>query len=271
MQTQLLEWDIRENPIFANNKKLDNHKAIFRNDNDNLLNVARKSYTPTTNARFVEVVEKMHEITGFPIKCFDEFEGGKKVLAFLECTEPIKVGGYDFEDFMIIGNSHDSSTGFFIGNSSKMIRCANRFSKIFRQLQVHHTRNHDQKIDGLLRYFENYMKERKELFLSMARMTNTVVDKSIKKALIERLARVHEEESLGIVELSARKKNVISNLDISINHECFDLGENAFGLFQGVTHYTTHIRKNRENVFGNALGGASRINEEAYNFCKALT
>jgi hypothetical protein len=42
-----------------------------------------------------------------------EFEGGRKVLAFLECIEPIKVQGYDFQDFMLIGNSHDSSTGRF--------------------------------------------------------------------------------------------------------------------------------------------------------------
>lgn len=140
IQTEkVIKWDITESKIFANNHQIPNHKAIFRSDNGGLLNVTKNSYTPTTNARFVEVVNRMSEITGFPIRCFDEFEGGKKVLAFLECNEPIKVLDYDFQDFMLIGNSHDSSTDFFIGNSSKMIRCSNRFSKVFRQLQVHHT------------------------------------------------------------------------------------------------------------------------------------
>jgi hypothetical protein len=134
----------------------------------------------------VAVVDRMSTITGFPIKCHDEFEGGKKVLAFLECTEPIRVQGYDFDDFMLIGNSHDSSTGFFIGNSSKMIRCSNRFSKIFRQLQVSHTKNHDAKIDQLLRYFETYQKERKHLFNQMQRMAEIKIDASLSEVLTVR-------------------------------------------------------------------------------------
>ena len=134
-----LSWDIIEKPIYSNNQPVRGYKAVFRNDNGQLLNVTKSSYTPTRNERFLEVVDRMSTITGFPIKCHDEFEGGKKVLAFLECNEPIKVQGYDFQDFMLIGNSHDSSTGFFIGNSNKMIRCSNRFSKMFRQLQVSHT------------------------------------------------------------------------------------------------------------------------------------
>jgi hypothetical protein len=265
-----ISWEIEQKPIYSNNSQLRNYQAIFRNDNGQLLNVAKTSYTPTPNQRFVEVVEKMQEITGFPLQTYDEFEGGKKVLAFLECTEAIKVYGYDFKDYMIIGNSHDSSTGFFMGNSSKMIRCSNRFSKIFRQLQVHHTKNHDVKIDGLLRYFETYMRERKELYIKMARMHTAKIESSIKKALVERLTRMNEEEKLGIAELSPRKRNLIDNINASIERECLDLGDTAFGLLQGITHHTTHVRKNKEEVFGNVLGGAARINEEAFRFCEQL-
>lgn len=265
-----IAWEIQQNPIYSNNQKLSNYKAIFRNDNGKLLNVAKTSYTPTTNQRFLEVVHKMQEITGFPLQTFDEFEGGKKVMAFLECSEGIKVCGYEFNDYMIIGNSHDSTTGFFMGNSSKMIRCSNRFSKIFRQLQVHHTKNHDTKIDELIRYFETYMRERKDLYIKMARMHTSKVDNSIKKSLVERLTRMNEEEKLGIVELSPRKRNIIDNINASIERECFDLGDTAFGLLQGITHFTTHIRKNKEEVFGNTFGGSARINEEAFKFCEAL-
>jgi Domain of unknown function (DUF932) len=108
-----IKWEISEKPIFSNNHPIVGYKALFRGDNNQLLNVAKTSYTPTPNARFVEVVERMSEVTGFPVRCYDEFEGGKKVLAFLECTEPIEVQGHQFQDYMLIGNSHDSSTGRF--------------------------------------------------------------------------------------------------------------------------------------------------------------
>jgi hypothetical protein len=265
----LLSWEVVEKPIFANNQPVRGYKALFRSDNGGLLNVTKASYTPTKNERFLEVVDRMSTITGFPIKCHDEFEGGRKVLAFLECNEPIKVQGYDFQDFMLIGNSHDSSTGFFIGNSSKMIRCSNRFSKMFRQLQVSHTKNHDAKIDQLLRYFETYQKERKHLFNQMQRMAEVEIDASISEALVQRLARMNEEERLGTAEMSSRKLNVVHDLWKSIDKETLALGDNLFGLFNGVTHYTTHVRKAKETTFGNALGTLARINQDAFQFCES--
>ncbi len=264
-----LSWDIVEKPIFSNNQPIRGYKALFRSDNQALLNVTKSSYTPTKNERFLEVVDRMATITGFPIKCHDEFEGGKKVLAFLECTEPIKVQGYDFQDFMLIGNSHDSSTGFFIGNSSKMIRCSNRFSKMFRQLQVSHTKNHDVKIDQLLRYFEVYQKERGHLFGQMQRMSEEKVEDSLKEALIQRLTRMSTEERLGTAEMSTRKLNIVNDLWKSVDKECLALGDNLFGLLNGVTHYTTHVRKAKGTTFGNAFGTLARINQDAFQFCES--
>lgn len=266
---QGLNWEIVEKPIFANNRVLKGHKALFRNDTNALLNVTKASYTPTRNERFLEVVQRMADITGFPIKCYDEFEGGRKVLAFLECTEPIQVQGHNFQDFMLIGNSHDSSTGFFIGNSSKMIRCSNRFSKMFRQLQVNHTKHHDSKIDQLLRYFETYQKERQQLFNQMERMANVAIDPSLSEALVQRLARMNEEERLGTADLSTRKLNIVHDMWKSIDKETLALGDNLFGLFNGITHYTTHVKKAKEATFGNALGSLARMNDEAFAFCES--
>lgn len=266
---QAFDWEIIEKPIFSNNRSLVGYKAIFRNDTGGLLNVVKNSYTPTPNARFIEVVERMSEVTGFPIRCYETFEGGKKVLAFLECTEKVQVQGYDFQDYMLIGNSHDSSTGFFIGNSSKMIRCSNRFSRVFRQLRVHHTRNHDSKIEQLIGYFETFMQERKRLFTQMESFSNVQIDDSLKQALAERLAGMTRDERLGTKELSTRKENIINNLWQSIDRECLALGDNLFGLFNGATHYTTHIKKAKEPIFGNALGSLARINADAFEFCEA--
>jgi hypothetical protein len=270
MQTHQIEWDISEKPIYSNNTVLANHKAIYRNDNNRLLNVVKKSYTPTTNKRFLEVVDCMQEITQFPIKDFAEFEGGRKVLAFLECTEPIYIAGFEFKDYMIIGNSHDSSTGFFIGNSSMMIRCSNRFSKIFRQLQIHHTKNHDVRIDEILRQFETYNTQRQALFSNMERMQRVEIDEAIKTALVEKLVKMNYEEKLGIDEVSTRKQNLIRQINDSILTECNELGDTAFGLLQGITNYTTHIRPNKSKVFGNVFGGVAQMNTEAFKFCEAL-
>jgi hypothetical protein len=73
-----LSWDIVENPIFSNNQPIRGYKALFRSDNQALLNVTKSSYTPTKNERFLEVVERMSTITGFPVKCHDR-GGGPRI------------------------------------------------------------------------------------------------------------------------------------------------------------------------------------------------
>ncbi len=266
---ETLEWDIIEKPIFSNNKKILGYKGIYRSDNDKLLNIAKASYTPTRNAKFIEITEKLHEITGFPIQNYYTVDDGKKVLAFLKCTESIQVCGHEFNDYLMIGNSFDGSTGFFIGNSSVMVRCKNRFSKNFRQMQVNHTKNNSLRVDGLVQYFDMFMNQRKQLFKNMVRFSEVKIDDSIKKALVERLTKMNDEEKLG-TDISTRKSNIISKLNYSIDRECADLGNNAFGLFNGITHYTTHIKNSKNNAFGNPFGSLNELNQTAYNFCNEL-
>lgn len=268
-QINTIDWEVEERPIFANGLKITGYKGLFRGNSDNLLSIQKSSYTPTPNSRFIEVAEKLNEITGFPIKNYFDIDGGKKTLAFLECTEPIQVCGHEFKDYLMLGNSFDGSTGFFIGNSSMMVRCSNRFSKNFRQLQVMHTKNNSQRIDDLCRTFDMFMNQRKQLFKQMETFEQVKIGDSIKKALIERLTRMTDEEKLG-TDISTRKSNIISLINNSIETECRALGNNTFGLFNGITHYTTHVKQSKSGIFGNPFGSLNDMNQTAFKFCNEL-
>lgn len=273
-QINKISWEVEERPIFANGLKITGYKGLFRGDSDTLLSIQKTSYTPTQNSRFIEVAEKLNEITGFPIKNYYDLDGGKKTLAFLECTEPIQICGHEFKDYLMLGNSFDGSTGFFIGNSSMMVRCENRFSKNFRQLQVNHTKNNSSRIDSLCQTFEMFMNERKQLFSKIEQLETVKIDVSIRTALVERLTRMTEEEKLSTeraaYSISTRKGNIISAINHSIDTECKDLGYNAFGLFNGITHYTTHVKQSKNRAFGNPFGSVNELNQTAYKFCNEL-
>lgn len=66
------------------------------------------------------------------------------------------------------------------------------------------------------------------------------------------------------------KNNIIANIEYSIQKECSALGDNALGLFQGITHYTTHIKNSKSKVFGNPFGSLNELNQTAYAFCEGL-
>jgi hypothetical protein len=103
----------------------------------------------------------------------------------------------------------------------------------------------------------------------MEQLSWVKIDDSIKDALVERLTRMNDEEKLGN-EVSTRKRNIITNLNSSIDRECADLGDNAFGLFNGITHYTTHIKNLKNAIFGNPFGSANELNQTAFKFCTEL-
>ncbi len=266
---ETINWEVEEKPIFSNGEVINGYKGLFRNDTNGLLSIQKSSYTPTKNERFIEVAEKLNEITGFPIKNYYDVEGGKKTLAFLECTEPVQICGYEFKDYLMLGNSFDGSTGFFIGNSSIMVRCENRFAKNFRQLQVNHTKNNANRIDLLCHTFEMFISQRKLLFENMERFASVQIDDSIRTALVERLTRMTEEEKLGN-EISTRKSNIISQINHCIDIECEVLGNNAFGLFNGVTYYTTHVKPSKNKVLGSPFGTLNELNQTAFRFCDEL-
>src|SRR5688572_16783492 len=116
--TKSLSWDVELMPVFVEGNTLDNYQSLVRSDNRKVLSVTKKSYQPATNEKFMEVVSKIHEFTGFDVEGYSVFQEGRKVLAFLKNNEKMRIGDFDSENYMVVGNSFDCSTGFFTGISS---------------------------------------------------------------------------------------------------------------------------------------------------------
>jgi Domain of unknown function (DUF932) len=268
--TNNIAWEVVERPLFSNNQQVQGYKALYRSDNNELLNVAKSSYTPVTNERFLEVITRLSSITGFPIQMYDEVSNGKKILAFLKCNDSIKVNGYKFQDWLMVGNSHDGSTGFFIGNSNMMIRCSNRFTKQFQSLKVLHTANNDFRINNLTNSFDDYTKQRQRFYNRFSEYVDFEIVEEDKTKIVNSLIEVTPLEIEKPETISARKQGIINDIHRSIETETAELGNNLFGLFNGITHYTSHIRRQKEAVFCNAFGTSADFNNRAFNFCENL-
>jgi hypothetical protein len=270
MENTLSNWEITETPLFANFKQVNGYKAIMRSDTNEILHIAKSTYTPTPNKLFIETANTLSKITNYPLEMVTEVEKGKKTLAFLKVTDPMRIGGNDFNEYLMIGNSHDGSTGFFIGNSSIMVRCSNRFSKKFRQMQVYHTANHHERINDIIDSFGDYRSQRSKFIDTLGEYVDFEIIEDNKREIVNLIAEVTPLEIEKPDTLSTRKKNIIADIQQSIEIETKALGNNLFGLFNGITHYTTHTRKTKEKVFCNAIGTANEVNQKAFNFCNAL-
>ena len=261
-----LDWEISERPIFnAGGEPIEGYKSIVRSDSGHVINVAKGSYTPTPNEVLVETAESLSEATGFEIAGYDTFQNGSKVLAFLKNPEQNRVLDFPLDDYLLIGNSHDYSTSFFMGNTNVMLRCANQFTQANQQFKVAHTSNSKQRIAQTVRGFQHYVQQNKLIYSDFQRFARVKVDQQLIDASIERVMDIDTKQ-----EISTRKANIHREITTCIHRECFDIGNNLLGLFNGFTYYTTHVRNAREKVFGNAVGAMASINSRSYDFCKSL-
>jgi hypothetical protein len=146
-----------------------------------------------------------------------------------------------------------------------MVRCGNQFTVRNQQFRVQHTTNSSERIEQLLRGFELYAKQDRLIFEDFKTFSEVEISKELIDTCIRRVINMEDEET------SVRKANIYKEIASSVYKECFEVGNNLFGLFNGFTHYTTHVRKAPEKPFGNVSGAVADINTAAYNWCKNQT
>lgn len=268
-----LSFEIKETPIlFDHNGQVMTdtaHKAIV-SENGDLLSVMKSSYNPMYNEDFVKSVERMSEVSGFSLSGYNEFKGGRVVLGFLKNnSDSFNVGGHKIDDYLVLGSSHDGTWPFFIGTSTMLIRCTNAFSQISKMEKVRHTKSAPKKREELFQALQVYFAHRKKMYENFEKMMDIKVDEQIVNDAKNYILQISNEDML-LDKVSTRKLNQLESLNMDIISEMNDVGGTAFGLFQGVTKYTSHTVKQKEEVFGNIFGTVANINKRAYEFTTAL-
>ncbi len=79
--------------------------------------------------------------------------------------------------------------------------------------------------------------------------------------LINNLLKISSDD-----DISTRKLNMKNELRDSIERERNALGNNRFADFNGVTYWTTHVRKSKEKIFGNIDGANYNYNSNAFKY-----
>lgn len=274
ISTSLADWEVVQSDVSTtfggDRQELRGYKALLRSDTGALLNVCKRGYQPMSNTAFINCVERFADVTGFPFEAIYELEGGRKMLGFLKCTETFEVGGFAFKDHLMIGNSHDGSTTFFVGNSNVMARCKNRFARQFRSLKVKHSNHLQVGVERIQEEFSYYRQSLNEYYNSLHTFTKVEVSKELHDSLVARIANLSREERLGREEISTRKKNIITSVEASLRTEMEATGFTLFGLFNGLTHYTSHIIKNSSDNELSMFNRAEKLNSEGYGHCLSL-
>jgi hypothetical protein len=267
-------WEVIENPVFINGIQHPKKKALMRSDTGAILSINSNRYRVFSNQKFERLIDRLVNLSGFEFMGYEEFQNGKRVLGFLKNTRPnLKICGQAVKDYLVIGNSHDGSSKIFIGTSNFIFRCENQFTEKIRTYELTHIHELDFSDQDLTRLLDVYEHSRRNYYrsmeqLSLVPLTNDMVKELVNKLLQTEQSAFAKSEVVNRYPMNDQMTNKERMFRESIVKETAALGNNLWGLFNGVTHYATHHINS--NSFLNSNGASLEFNQKGLNICLDL-
>ncbi len=259
-----LNWRVRTEGLQTSSGIIIPDKiGIVREDDSTILGIHSNGYVPYQNDQMMELLFKVSQQTGLDVHRGGLFGGGRKVFVQLKSND-LTLGTDRIEGYVTGINSFDGSTSLSFGPSSTTISCQNTFFGVYRDLdsKVRHTKNMELKIDDICRQIEGVVHEETNVFGSIVKMSETRFDDIIKDRVIKSLFNIDKNVDIKDVDsLSTVTQNKLSRFYIDLNGEIQGKGDNIWGLFSGVTKYTTHSMgkgDNSENKMFGTYGNRER-------------
>lgn len=243
-----LRWSVEKQPLYLKGDIETPYHAIVRTDTQQVFQTCKDSYVPYQNSELAELLIRISEQGGYKIHSGGEFNGGAKVYLQLESGNMITDIGENrskVKGFISGINGHDGTCTLKWGSVNFTICCKNTFALAGRTLQnsAKHTNSMLRKVDSYLRdigviiqqeqnLFDTYLKfaEEPAARKSIAKIVRAVTDVDIT------MDKAEAEEKFSTYQL-----NRTNELMESIATEMNSKGQTMWGLFSGVTHYTSHV------------------------------
>ena len=194
-------------------------------------------YNLFTNQQFVDLAGEISTLTGLEISHYTSMNGGANVLvAFKKGTETLAINGhiYDQTNSLILMDNRMGTRPFGIGSNKTLVRCSNMFTST----EVVKHINHNSKMPFLIQELKHQIElqfEADQQFIDwQIRMAQLEVSPQIIKEAKEYLFNI------GDTTMSTTMANKLLRFDNSLQTEMAEVGQNAWGLFNSVTHFTTH-------------------------------
>ena len=214
-----------------------------------------------------ELLSKVSNQMSLDIHRSGSFGNGEKVYTQLK-SGSLSLNGDRVEGFLTGINSFDGSTSLAFGPTNLTISCTNSFFAAFKQMnsKVRHTKNMGIKVDEICFGLQNVLAEEQKIFADIQRLSETRFDEAIKERVIHDLFNIDKAVNLkkDWDKLASVTRNKLSKFYVDLNGEINQKGDNLWGLFSGVTKYTTHSYSKGDNTETKMFGGVGNRERDIF-------
>ena len=269
-----LDFRIQKEQLLSATGKATPFYGLFNDKTGECINSVKEGYTVSQNDEVVELVLRGMEGFGeLSVSKAGSLNGGRKVFIQLGIDGMSVVGSERIKRYVTIIDSNDGSTGLSVGIGELVMSCQNQFFKFYKsgQSKLRHTASLTQRIKELPYLIEMALAESLKLTETYKQFQSTPVTRALADEMVKYLLGFDKNMSIKTdSELSTRSRNAMESLYNHIEKETNQKGMNMFGLFSGVTSWTTHEKSapRRENGRDESImtGTNYRTNEQGLEF-----
>ena len=279
-----LNWNVVKKPLYYDGEIEDNiqydtyglpqsigsgYYGIVREDTGEVFTTCKEGYTPTQNET---IIDTMQEIAGENdleiIKAIPINKGRKIVIQMQRPDNTFSIGKEPTKQFIYAINGHDGSSSLKFGFMNEVLFCQNQFAWMSNSALsgYRHTESIQDKVKQLPSIINFADQEEKIFDLQQFSMHNATAD--LMNDLVDYLTNTDKLAE----EIHTRTKNIRNDLESCIVSEVNRIGSTKWGLFNGVTRYTTHQKSSPRREYGQQesilIGSCGKMNEKAFNFLK---
>lgn len=271
-----LDFRIDKHPLFghdeAGTQLITPYYGLFNSKTGECINTCKVGYHVSQNEDIVDMVLQGTNKFGSKLSVTKagSINGGRRVYLQLEINGKAKVGDDTVTQYVTIIDSNDGSTSLCVGIGDEVMHCENQFFKFYKagEAKFRHTATLEQKIASIPDLIEVALGKSME----QIKVYNKFVSTPLTKALAEKVIKDVLKFDTA-VELTGRQQIIHDNLLNAIKIEKEYCGDNLWGLFNGVTRFTTHHQSvpKRTNGREESLinGTAYKKAMDAYELCLA--
>jgi len=269
-----LDFRIEKEVLLSASGKETPYFGLFNSKSGECINSVKESYTVSQNDEIVELVLRGMEGFGeLSVSKAGSINGGRKVFIQLAIDGMSIVGDEKIKRYVTIIDSNDGSTGLGVSIGELVMSCQNQFYRFYKnsQSKLRHTASLTQRIKELPFLIETVLAENIRLTETYRKFQSTEVTQKLADDMVKYLLGFDRNMSIKTEsETSTRSLNMMNDLYGHISKETAQKGMNLFGVFSGVTSWSTHSKSapRRENGREESLmiGNNYKTNNDAFEF-----
>jgi hypothetical protein len=252
-----LDFEIEKLPFSAMDKKgntlISPYYGLYNMVTGGCINSVKEGYGVSQNRELVTMVlEGMSKFgSQLSVTKAGSINGGKRVFFQLEIEGAKRLGHETLKQYVTIIDSNDGSTGLSVGIGDKVMHCENQFFQFYKgsNAKFRHTATIQQKIASIPSLIELALEKSLKQVRTYEKFMSTPLTKNLANLEHRMVKEVlgYDKVITSVAEqakLTKRSEKIMDTLYEAIHKEYQDSGgKTVWGLFNGLTRFTTHDTK----------------------------